>query len=165
MGRLHKTRRFGPYSKEDKEAALRTLEEVEAVALRRRMLSELSSGQRQRVLIARALACDPEMMVLDEPTIGLDAAIEHSFYELLGRINERMTVLVVSHDLSFVSSYVRTVVCMDVNRTVHVHATSDLTDDMMAAVYGRNVRMIRHDHHDQCSHEEEDAQHGPEDRQ
>jgi len=150
MGRLGRARRFGPYSRSDKEAASRALHEVEAYDLRDRPFHALSGGQRQRVLIARALVCEPRLLLLDEPTASLDAALEQEFYRLLRRLNERMTILVVSHDLSFVSRYVRKVLC--VRRQVHVHDTAELGSDLINAVYGREVRIVRHDHHAECSH-------------
>jgi len=156
MGRLRKTRRFGPYSASDKAAAMEMLREVGLTESASRSFAALSGGQRQRVLIARALACEPELLLLDEPTANLDVAVEQEFYDLLKRLNEekRVTVVVVSHDLSFVSSHVRTVICVE--RTVHVHPTSELSADLMQAVYGRKVRIIRHDHHEQCDHGEQE---------
>ena len=152
MGRLRKTRPFGPYSREDKRVARRVMDEVDIGNLADRPFSALSGGQRQRALIARAMACEPEMLFLDEPTASLDVAAEQEFYDLLRRLNERMTLLVVSHDLSFVSSHVRTVICVGVEREVHVHPTHELNEEVMHTVYGRSVRMIRHERHDECEH-------------
>ena len=152
MGRLHKTRRFGPYGATDKAVAMEKLREVGLAEQASRSFAALSGGQRQRVLIARALACEPGLLLLDEPTASLDVAVEQGFYDLLKRLNEeeRMTVVVVSHDLSFVSSHVRTVICVE--HTVHVHPTSELSADMVQAVYGRKVRIVRHDKYEQCAH-------------
>lgn len=159
MGRLRKTRSFGPYGAEDKAVARKMLLEVGLEDLASHSFATLSGGQRQRVLIARALASEPQVLLLDEPTASLDVGVEHEFYDLLRHLNEheRMTIVVVSHDLSFVSSHVRTVICVE--RTVHVHPTSELSGDLVDAVYGRKVRIVRHDHHGQCAPGEHD-EHG-----
>jgi len=156
MGRLQKTRPFGPYSPGDKAAALRCLEEVDLAGLRARPFGKLSGGQRQRVLIARALACEPKLLLLDEPTANLDAQAEGEFYELLRTLNEQMTVVVVSHDLSFVSAFVQTVICVGIERTIHVHDTTDLADDRVHTAYGDHIRMVLHNSHDRCDHEPEE---------
>jgi len=153
MGRLHRTRRFGPYSRADKDAADRVLGQVDALGFRDESFGALSGGQRQRVLIARALACEPRLLFLDEPTASLDAAVEREFYELLRRLNEDMTIVVVSHDLSFVSRYVKTVLC--VGRRVHIHRTAELDDDLLHAVYGKDLQIVRHDDHETCGNEGE----------
>lgn len=154
MGRLRKTRSFGPYSSEDRAVAGKMLREVGLGHLGSRSFTILSGGQRRRVLIARALACEPRILLLDEPTANLDVAAEQEFYELLRHLNEheRMTILAVSHDVSFVSSHVKTVVCVE--RTAHIHPTAELSDDLAEAVSGRQVRFVRHDHHEQCAHGE-----------
>jgi len=103
MGRLDRGGLFGPYRRSDREAALEALRQVEMAEFRHRPLAALSGGQRQRVLIARALACEPEVLLLDEPTASLDFTIEGELYELLRRLNERLTVVMVSHDIGFVS--------------------------------------------------------------
>ena len=144
MGRLGRAGQVGPYRRPDRGAAAEVLEEVGLYALRKRPFSQLSGGQRQRVLIARAMASRPELLLLDEPTASLDVGVEKDFHELLARLCERLTVVVVSHDVAFVSETVGKVVC--VRGTVAVHPTADLTGQMMRDLYGRDVRLVRHDH-------------------
>jgi zinc transport system ATP-binding protein len=142
-GRLGKGRAVGPYRKADKEAALRALHDVGMDELHRRPLSALSGGQRQRVLIARALAGDPQLLLLDEPTAHLDPGVQDDFYRLLHQMNERLTLVLVSHDVGFVSKYVNTVVC--VARRVVVHPTSQITGEVISELYGRDVQMVMHE--------------------
>ena len=149
MGRLDKTPRLGPYRRADRRSACEALEQVELYDLRHRQLSQLSGGQRQRVLIARALACEPRMLLMDEPTANLDVSSEVELYRMLRVLNQRMTILVVSHDIGFVSSFVQKVIC--VNRRVVVHPTSDLSGDIIQEIYGSDVCMIRHDHRNEDS--------------
>ncbi|HKQ48807.1 MAG TPA: ABC transporter ATP-binding protein [Phycisphaerae bacterium] len=149
MGRLGMGRIFGPYGAADRRVAQRVLAEVGLADMGRRPFSMLSGGQRQRVLIARALACEPDLLLLDEPTSNLDIGIQDDFYELLRHLSERLTVILVSHDVGFVSKLVRTVVC--VNRTVSVHCATELGGDAIVALYGRDVHMVHHDH--DCRHE------------
>jgi zinc transport system ATP-binding protein len=144
MGRLGRSRAFGVYSREDIDAAASALADVELSDLARRPFSRLSGGQGQRVLIARALAGDPDILLLDEPAASLDIAMENELYEILQRLRERMTVVLVSHDLAFVSEFTDTVAC--VNRTVAVHMTSEVTPELINELYGRDVRFVRHDH-------------------
>ncbi len=144
-GRLGNTRWLGPFRSEDRQATLQTLADVGMADLRDRPLSALSGGQRQRVLIARALACDPDLLLFDEPTSHLDARVQDELYQLLHKLNERLTVVIVSHDVGFVTQFVRTVVC--VNRTVQTHATDELTGEVIAEMYGHDVRMVRHGNH------------------
>ena len=144
MGRLGAGPCIGPTRRGDKRAALAALDEVGLAEYSSRPLAMLSGGQRQRVLIARALASDPELMLLDEPTANLDLAVQGDFFDLLHRLNERLTVLLVSHDVGFVSQHVRTVVC--VARHVDVHATSELDGHAISELYGGPVRYVQHAH-------------------
>jgi zinc transport system ATP-binding protein len=149
MGRL--TGRFGlpRYGRTDKMIAGEAMKEVDITDLRHRPISALSGGQRQRMLIARALASRPELLLLDEPTASVDMLREKEFYELMARLAERLTIIVVTHDPAYASNYVNRVIC--VNRTVAVHPTSDLTGEDISKMYGYDVRAIRHDLH----HEDE----------
>jgi len=144
MGRLARTRRLGPHRREDRAAAAEALQEVGLADIRRRPLAELSGGQQQRVMIARALTSRPQLLLLDEPTAGLDVAVEVGLYELLSRLRRRLTVVMVSHDVGFVSQTVGKVVC--VKGTVAVHPTGALTGERMRDLYGMDVRLVRHDH-------------------
>ncbi|MEN8007217.1 MAG: ABC transporter ATP-binding protein [Candidatus Krumholzibacteriota bacterium] len=147
MGRLGRTRSFGAWRSADRGQARRALDEVGLVDRAGHHFASLSGGQKQRVLIARALAGDPELLLLDEPTAGLDAHIEEGFYRLLQELNERLTIVLVSHDLGFVSGFVRSVVC--VGQDVVVHPTSEITGQVIADLYGSDMRLVRHDH--RCS--------------
>lgn len=142
MGRLGRAPRLGPYRQADKQVALTALGEVGMAELRRRPFAQLSGGQRQRVLIARALACEPELLLFDEPMANLDPVVQDDLYALLGKLNRKLTIVMVSHDIGFVSLYFKTVVC--VNRTVHTHPMSELSHRAVADMYGREVRLLHH---------------------
>jgi zinc transport system ATP-binding protein len=142
MGRLER-QWGGPYSKDDKMAALSALADVGMIGLAGRLFNALSGGQRQRVLIARALASSPDLLILDEPTSNVDVMVEARFYDILREFNRRMAIIIVSHDLGFVSGIVQKVVC--VNRQVAVHPTSEITGELISELYGGDFRMVRHD--------------------
>ncbi|MBI9078009.1 MAG: ABC transporter ATP-binding protein [Desulfatibacillum sp.] len=148
MGRLRKGAML-MYSKKDREAAMACLEEVQLAELANNLYSELSGGQRQRVLIARALCCQPDLLLLDEPTSNVDPDMQQSLFDMLQKLNKRMTILLVSHDLGFVSQVVRSVIC--VSREVVVHPTSELDGTLIKEIYGGDCRLVRHDH--RCSEE------------
>jgi zinc transport system ATP-binding protein len=143
MGRLDRLR-SGLYRATDREAARAALAEMGLMDAADRPFASLSGGQRQRALIARALAGEPDLLLLDEPTASIDLESEHRLRDTLSRLNRRMTIVMVSHDLGFVSDIVRSVVC--VNRRVVVHPTSEVTGEVIGNLYGGDVRLVRHDH-------------------
>jgi zinc transport system ATP-binding protein len=149
MGRFGKSPMWGGWRQADRDRARQALDEVGLADRASSHFSSLSGGQQQRVLIARALAGDPEMLLLDEPTANLDAQVEEDFYALLKELNERLTILLVSHDLGFVSGYVKSVVC--IGHDVVIHPTTEITGEIIADLYGADMRLVRHDH--RCSEE------------
>lgn len=143
-GRLGNTRWYGNYLKHDKEIALQAMEAVEIDDVWQRPVGSLSGGQLQRVLIARALACQPEILILDEPTANIDVRVEEDIFGLLKQYNEHMTIIVVSHDIAFISGYVDRVACL--NRTLVCHSTEEISGKTIEELYGAPVRMIQHAH-------------------
>ena len=134
----------GRFSRQDKEKAKRALQEVEADALIGKQIAHLSGGQLQRVLLARALVSDPQVLLLDEPTSNIDHRMENEIFDLLKELNKRVTILVVSHDVAFISSYVSRVAC--VNRTLVCHDTDAIDGDVIHNLYEGDVRMVSHSH-------------------
>ena len=142
MGRLGKERLPKKYSDEDREFAADALQKVKLYDLRDRQIGKLSGGQQQRVLIARALVTNPELLLLDEPTASVDSEIKQDIYELLVELNEKLTIVMVSHDIGVVSSYTKTIACL--NRTLVYHDEKDITPEMLATTYQCPVDLIAH---------------------
>jgi zinc transport system ATP-binding protein len=85
-------------------------------------ITELSGGQQQRVLIAKALVTDPEVLILDEPTTGVDQETQKSFYDLLGKLNKKgMTIVLVSHDIGRITQYVTKIA--NINQTLNFYGS------------------------------------------
>jgi zinc transport system ATP-binding protein len=143
MGRLGVGVDLGPFGRRDRAAALAALAEVNLVELAGRPFAALSGGQRQRVLLARALVCDPALLLLDEPLAHVDVVVIDDLYEVLAELSRRRTVVMVSHDIGFVSRAVGRVVC--VNRTVTMHPTGDITGATISRLYGTEMHVVRHD--------------------
>ncbi len=144
MARLGRGPAVGPFRAADRAAALRALTDADAADLGDRPFTALSGGQRQRVLIARALACEPELLLLDEPTASLDPGIQDDLYDLLARLNRKMTVVLVSHDISVVSRHVKRVVCVNVQ--VVQHPATEIKGELRKLFPGHDhMRLVRHD--------------------
>jgi zinc transport system ATP-binding protein len=143
MGRLSQNRLFKPYTAADDAVVAERLEWVELGDMAGRSLKELSGGQRQRVYIARALASEPELLLLDEPTISVDAEARAHIFDLLHEINLRgVTILLISHDLNVISRYVKSIGCL--NRTLYYHGEKQITADMLQQGYNCPVDLIAH---------------------
>mgnify|MGYP000731245572 CR=1 FL=1 len=142
-GRLARSSWGFRYGRGHVEAAMAALEQTEMAALAGRTMATLSGGQRQRVLIARALASDAELLLLDEPTAGVDPHMEQSLTDLLHRLNQRLPIVIVSHDVSFVSTHLQRVACL--NRRLICHAAQEISREVIAEMYHAPIRVVRHE--------------------
>lgn len=144
LGRLDRGSLFRRVDPEGRRLIADVMHEAEVWALRDRPVGSLSGGQLQRVLVARALACEPQILLLDEPTSNIDLRGETEIFDLFRALNARMTIVVVSHDIAFISEYVERVACL--NRTLVCHRTETLDADTIRDLYGPHVHAISHAH-------------------
>jgi zinc transport system ATP-binding protein len=144
LGRLGETRWYGGYTQGDKDVAMNSLKAVEIENISNQTIDSLSGGQLQRVLIARALTSKPDILILDEPTANIDVRAEEDIFALLKQYNDHMTIIVVSHDIGFISAYVDRVACL--NQTMLCHTTSEISGKTIEELYGAPVKMIQHAH-------------------
>jgi len=133
MGKLEPKKRLTRGSRQGRRDALQALERMEMAAHADSKVGELSGGQRQRVFIARALVTQPQLLLLDEPTASIDTKGQADFFRLLKTLNKDVAILVVSHDLMAISTYVKSVAC--VNKRLHFHHQAEITAEMLETMY------------------------------
>jgi zinc transport system ATP-binding protein len=140
-GRVGLLRRPG---RRDQEIAIQNLERVGIPHLATRPIGEISGGEQQRVFIARALCVEPRLLVLDEPTVSLDACAQDDVYDLVHRLKEELnlTVLMVSHDIGGVARHVDDIVC--INRRIHVHQAPPIGRLGLESAFGCSVEYLFH---------------------
>ncbi|MEA1959476.1 MAG: ABC transporter ATP-binding protein [Chloroflexota bacterium] len=142
MGRLGNAGLFRRYGRDDKGAAVRVLETVGMTDYRDRQIGKLSGGQQQRAFLARALVSEPQILLLDEPMANVDTPMQAGFYELLESLKHKMTIIMVSHDVSVVSACVDKIACL--NRRLYYHGTGELTKHDIEEAYQCPVELIAH---------------------
>jgi zinc transport system ATP-binding protein len=126
----------------DRISVERALDRLELAGVADIQVGDLSGGQLQRALIARALVSEPEVLLLDEPTASLDTPIGRTVYDLLEELAEEIPIVLVSHDIGVISRTVRTIACLNVR--LHYHRSRELTPEMVEAAYGCPVDLVAH---------------------
>jgi len=145
-GLVKKTGLFKRYPQDANERVMRSLEAVGMQDFANRNIGQLSGGQQQRVFIARALIGEPKLLILDEPTVGIDHENVQAFYDMLAKLNNDlgMTMILVTHDVDTVSNRITHVACL--NQTIHFHGYKNefdsISQDTLDKWYGHAVRKI-----------------------
>jgi len=143
MGRLKPSLLRNLFLKdEDKLIVERSLRQMDILDLAKKPINELSGGQRQRVTIARALAAEPKILLLDEPTASVDSRSSSQMYDLLAELNQTISILLISHDLTAISTYVKTIGC--INRRLIYHGQKEITSEMLSIAYECPVDLVAH---------------------
>ncbi|MBI2617272.1 metal ABC transporter ATP-binding protein [Candidatus Gottesmanbacteria bacterium] len=148
MGRINGSRLFDFTSSEDREAIEESLKAVNMGRFKKKLLTQLSGGQQQRVFIARALASNPELLILDEPTVGVDVDSQAKFYQLLRDLNKKMklTLILVSHDIDVVANEVETIACLNCKLVCHGTPKEVLKSNFIESLYGKGLKFVVHGH-------------------
>lgn len=151
MGGL--TKKLGLWKRpgqKEKQAVREAAQAVGMDAFLTRNIGDLSGGQQQRVFIARALVSNPSVLILDEPTVGVDAQNMDSFYTMLEKLNKErgMTMLLVTHDIGTITDKVTHVACL--NKYLHFHGSMkqfvELDEQQLSDLYGHGIRLLDHHH-------------------
>lgn len=153
MGRSSKIG-FGKWpGKGDKLTAERALDRVGLSALRNVPIGQLSGGQRQRAFIARAIAQEPDLLVLDEPITGVDVTSQHALLHLLEELNGKgLTIISTTHDLNCVASSFNRVVCLNHRLVAEGPPEQVLTQDILNETYGSHLLVVAHGDHQAFAH-------------
>lgn len=133
-------------SKEDRVKAVELLATMGMSGYENHIFGALSGGQQQRVSIARALISDPKLLILDEPSTGVDVVGQEDFYHLLKGLQKRLqlTIIMVSHDIGTISAYVDEVACLNVTLHYHGNPLGALNDKVLKKLYGKSVEILMH---------------------
>lgn len=127
--------------KENLKLALKVVEELGIADIANKPVGELSGGQMQKVFLGRAVISEPKLLVLDEPDTYVDSQFESELYEKLKELNERMAILLVSHDVGTITSHVKSIAC--VSRELHYHPSNIISPEQLAS-YNCPIQIISH---------------------
>jgi zinc transport system ATP-binding protein len=142
MGTLGRRGFLRPASKADRAAVDRLLARLGLSEIARAHVSEISGGQLQRVLIARAIVSEPRILFLDEPTASIDTESRGSLLALLRELNEEIPIVVVTHDVTSIAPMVRRIAC--INRRLFYHGGPELSQEVLEETYGCPVELVTH---------------------
>jgi len=133
---------------EDDKIIEKVLAEVEMLQEKNTMLHSLSGGQQQRVFIAKALAQNPELLIMDEPTIGVDINTQEKFYTLLRQLRQdrKLTIILISHDIDVIANEVNRFACLNQELIYHGTPKDFIKEDYLEKLYGKDLKHILHGH-------------------
>jgi len=140
-GLMSRKRLTGRYNSTENDRANDLMEEMGISGIRMKAIGELSGGQIQRALLCRALVNNPKLLILDEPNTYVDNRFERELYEKLKVLNEKLAILLVSHDLGTISTYVKSYAC--VNGSLHYHSGNKVTPELLKS-YECPIQIISH---------------------
>jgi zinc transport system ATP-binding protein len=129
------------FSSVDYEMADHLMQEMGIFALKKKPIGELSGGQLQRAFLCRSVISSPRLLILDEPNTYVDNLFESELYERLKLLNETMAIIIVSHDIGMISSYVKTIAC--VNNQLHYHESNIISEEQLLS-YNCPIKLITH---------------------
>lgn len=141
---------FHFFKKQDKQKIEDAIEMVGMKEYINKNIGDLSGGQQQRIFIARSLVSNPALLILDEPTVGIDTENVQKFYELLHRLNNdnNITLILVSHDIGTMTKHANGIACL--NKSLHFHGDttsfSNLTEQELSRLYGHDLNLVTHQH-------------------
>jgi zinc transport system ATP-binding protein len=133
---------FKNYTNKDEEIVQQALQDVDMYEYQDRQISRLSGGQMQRILIARALAREPQLLLMDEPMASIDPEMQNSFYQLISHLKDKMAMILVSHDVGTVSMHVDKIACL--NRKLYYHGPAEEAADGLEEIYHCSIDLISH---------------------
>ncbi len=149
MGRLAKRGLFHFLTREDTEIVEAVLKQVDMLDYKDRLIGDLSGGQQQRVFIARALAGQPEIIFLDEPTTGVDKKAQNEFYNLLRKLNKELdlTLVLITHDIDKITKEAMHIACINHVLICHTSAEDFVKQSDFLNIAGHNnIKVITHHH-------------------
>ncbi|RCW66984.1 metal ABC transporter ATP-binding protein [Saliterribacillus persicus] len=150
MGLTSKIGYFKFFRSADRKKVYNAIEQVGMASYLKENVGDLSGGQQQRIFIARALVSNPELLILDEPTVGVDAENVKRFYDLLHHLNEKegITLLLVTHDIGTMTAHATKVAC--INKHLHFHGDAksfqSLDQEALSTIYGHPLQVVTHNH-------------------
>ena len=147
-GRVARVGFFNSFTEKDIAIVEEALARAGVSRYRDTLIGNLSGGERQRVFIARALAGEPDILILDEPTVGVDIGAQKTFYDFLASLNkdQHLTIIFVSHDVDVVSRETKTLLCLNHNLVCHGTSTDLLDDHILKRLYGEHGMKAVHQH-------------------
>lgn len=145
-GRIARLGFFERFTKKDIDAVEHAMEISGIARYRDTLIGNLSGGERQRVFIARALASEPDVLILDEPTVGVDIGAQKTFYDFLASLNRdhHLTIIFISHDIDAVSQETNTVLCLNHNLVCHGLPQDLLNEHILERLYGKHSQRVSH---------------------